>query len=139
DSSGIVGLARQKGLDVRTVSVGFAGQGEDAWNELPLARKVAEKWGTPHREVTLAHDDLLHALPGMVWALDEPYGGGLPSWSVFAEMAREVKVGLTGVGGDEMFGNYGKWRGLEGSRLDRILKRAPDLDRFREAYFDRWH
>ena len=139
DSSGIVGLAREKGRDIRTVSVGFTGAGEDSWNELPLARQVAEKWQTTHREVTLTPDDLLRALPRMVWHLDEPYGGGLPSWAVFSEMATEVKVGLTGVGGDEMFGNYGKWRALEGGAIRRLLNRQPDFERFRRTYFERWH
>ncbi len=45
----------------------------------------------------------------MVWHLDEPYAGGLPSWYVFREMSKDVKVGLTGTGGDELFGNYGKF------------------------------
>ena len=53
----------------------------------------------------------------MVWHLDEPYGGGLPSWYVFREMSKDVKVGLTGIGGDELFGNYGKFRIYEASRL----------------------
>ncbi len=139
DSSGIVALARRRGLDVRTVSLGFTGDNEDQWNELPLARTVAEKWGTPHREVVMAPDDLLAELPRMVWHLDEPYGGGLPSWAVFKEMAREVKVGLTGVGGDEMFGNYGRWRTLEGGVLRRALGLAIDVDDFRDRYVNRWH
>ena len=49
----------------------------------------------------------------MVWHLDEPYGGGLPSWYVFREMSKDVKVALTGTGGDELFGNYGKFRAYE--------------------------
>jgi asparagine synthase (glutamine-hydrolysing) len=53
----------------------------------------------------------------MVWHLDEPYGGGLPSWYVFREMSRDVKVGLTGTGGDELFGNYGKFNIYERSRF----------------------
>ncbi|MGH7875497.1 MAG: asparagine synthase-related protein, partial [Candidatus Binatia bacterium] len=45
------------------------------------------------------------------------YGGGLPSWYVFKEMSRDVKVGLTGTGGDELFGNYGKFKTYESSKL----------------------
>jgi asparagine synthase (glutamine-hydrolysing) len=73
----------------------------------------------------------------MVWALDEPYGGGLPSWSVFQFMARDVKVGHTGTGGDELFGNYGKWDGLERNWIGRELNHAVDEARFRDRFFDR--
>jgi asparagine synthase (glutamine-hydrolysing) len=139
DSSGIVGLARRRGRDVRTVSVGFTGEGEVAWNELPLAAQVADMWKTEHTAITIAPDELLGALPAMVWHLDEPYGGGLPSWAVFREMSRLVKVGLTGVGGDEMFGNYGKWSALEGGALRRLIGASPTFDDFRHDYFDRWH
>ena len=45
----------------------------------------------------------------MLKSLDEPYAGGLPSWFVFKEMSNHVKVGMTGTGADELFGNYGKW------------------------------
>jgi len=140
DSSAIVGLLAKQGQQVHTYSVGFSGQGEGAWNELPLARQVAQRWGTTHEEIVLDPDRLLDDLVEMVWHLDEPYGGGLPSWAVFKEMSRSVKVGMTGTGGDELFGNYGKWRQLEGGWLRRIFfgKRVVP-DRFRKEYFDRYY
>lgn len=115
DSTAIVGLLAEAGRTVRTYTLGFAGAGEEAWSELALARKVAERWGTEHHELTLAPEALLDQLVPMVWHLDEPYGGGLPSWYVFQFMARHVKVALTGTGGDELFGGYGKWRSWEDS------------------------
>lgn len=114
DSSTIVGLLGELGVSpIRTYSLGFSGPGEEDWNELPLARKVAERWGTEHHELVLEPDDLLRDLLRMVWYLDEPYGGGLPSWYVFEFMRRHVKVGLTGTGGDELFGDYGRFRPFE--------------------------
>jgi asparagine synthase (glutamine-hydrolysing) len=141
DSSAIVGLLASAGQPVRTVSLGFRGAGEAAFDELPLARRVAERWGTRHTEIVLDPETLRRALPTMVAALGEPYGGGLPSWSVFEAMAREVKVGFTGTGGDELFGNYGKWIGLEGGRLRRHLRprrpAAVDGALFERAFTDR--
>jgi len=99
DSSSIVALLARSGQRVRTYSLGFAGSGENEWNELPLARKVAEKWGTEHHEIVLDAESLLDDLLRMVWHLDEPYGGGLPSWSVFRFMSEDVKVAMTGSGG----------------------------------------
>lgn len=110
DSSAIVGLMAEQGYsNLRTYSLGFEGEAEEAWNELHLARQVADRWGTRHHEIILKPEDLLNDLITMVWHLDEPYGGGLPSWYVFREMSKDVKVGLTGTGGDELFGNYGRF------------------------------
>jgi asparagine synthase (glutamine-hydrolysing) len=118
DSSAVVGLLAESGFPrIKTYSLGFAGEAEQPWNEIYLARQVAERWETDHHEIILHPKELLSDLSNMVWALDEPYGGGLPSWYVFREMARDVKVGLTGTGGDELFGNYGKFRIYEASKL----------------------
>ena len=140
DSSAIVGVLAASGKPPETFSVGFTGAGEEAWNELPLARKVAEKWGTHHHELVLDPESLLDELLPMVWALDEPYGGGLPSWLVFKEMSRSVKVGLTGTGGDELFGNYGKWRELEPAWWPGLWQRGGgrvDAEAFRRRFFER--
>ncbi|TXG85823.1 MAG: asparagine synthase (glutamine-hydrolyzing) [Thermomicrobiales bacterium] len=112
DSSSIVGLLAESGHSkLKTYSLGFEGAAD--LDELPLARQVAERWGTDHHELILRPDDLLRDLLNMVWFLDEPYGGGLPSWYVFQFMHRDVKVGMTGTGGDELFGDYGRYIGLE--------------------------
>jgi asparagine synthase (glutamine-hydrolysing) len=116
DSTAIVGLLAEAGYSLSTYSLGFQDNAESAWNELPLARQVADRWGTQHHELVLSPDDLLKDLVRMVWMLDEPYGGGLPSWYIFQFMSRDVKVGLTGTGGDELFGNYGKWCNYENSQ-----------------------
>lgn len=140
DSSAIVGLLAQQGHRLRTYSVGFTGKGEERWNELPLARAVAERWGTEHEEIVLDPMSLLDDLAEMVWHLDEPYGGGLPSWSVFKQMSRSVKVGMTGSGGDELFGNYGKWRELEGGWLRRSFGGGrTDPASFCKHFFDRYY
>ncbi|MGK7873246.1 MAG: asparagine synthase (glutamine-hydrolyzing) [Xenococcaceae cyanobacterium] len=116
DSTAIVGLLSEMGgTQIRTYSLGFQGSDEAEWDELHLARQVAKRWGTDHHELYLSPDELLEDLIQMVWYLDEPYGGGLPSWYVFQFMSQDVKVGLTGTGGDELFGGYGKWRRYEQS------------------------
>jgi asparagine synthase (glutamine-hydrolysing) len=141
DSSAVVGFLARAGLQPLTFSVGFTGEGEEKWNELPLARKVAERWGTRHHEIVLDPETLLDELPAMVWHLDEPYGGGLPSWMVFKLMAKEVKVAMTGTGGDELFGNYGKWTGLEGRWPVSLLRgHGPaSKERFRRDFFERYY
>jgi len=140
DSSAIVGLLASKGHHLRTYSVGFAGVGESAWNELPLARLVAKQWGTQHEEIVLNPESMLDDLLEMVWHLDEPYGGGLPSWSVFKEMASSAKVAMTGTGGDELFGNYGKWREIEGGCLRNLFGfKGSDFNQFQRHFFERYY
>jgi asparagine synthase (glutamine-hydrolysing) len=125
DSSAVAALLAESGHGrVRTYSLGFAGEDD----ELPLARALAERWGTEHHEAVVDADELLDDLLEMVWALDEPYGGGLPSWYVFRFMADEVKVGLTGTGGDELFGNYRRFVPFERARLRRL--RGGDVRRY---------
>lgn len=131
DSSAVVALLSELGYGpIKTYSLGFAADDEAAWNELHLARKVADRFHTEHQEIILRPEELLDDLVSMVWHLDEPYGGGLPSWYVFRMMSREVKVGLTGTGGDELFGNYGKFSPFEHSP---ILKFAAGHPRWTAA------
>ena len=124
DSSAVTALLAESGAAMRTYSLGFAGEDD----ELPLARALAERWGTDHHEAVVDADELLDDLLQMVWALDEPYGGGLPSWYVYRFMAEDVKVGLTGTGGDELFGNYRRFVPFERARL-RALRRG-DVRRY---------
>jgi len=127
DSSSIVGLLVESGVNnLRTYSLGFEGGDEQDCNELPLARKVAAKWGTRHHEVVLNSRRVIDDLEKMVWHLDEPYGGGLPSFYIYELIGKDVKVALTGTGGDELFGNYGKYRIYERGRLYRCLKTAKN-------------
>jgi len=132
DSSAIVGLLGESGAGrIKTYALGFTGKGEDSWNELPLARQVAERWGTEHHELILDPESLLDDLLQMVWHLDEPYGGGLPSWYVFRFMSASVKVAFTGTGGDEIFGNYGKYRIMENSPFAKaVLSRRKSYESF---------
>jgi asparagine synthase (glutamine-hydrolysing) len=127
DSSAVTALLAESGTRIRTYSLGFAG-GDD---ELPLARLLAQRWGTDHHETVVDANELLDDLLQMVWALDEPYGGGLPSWYVYRFMADHVKVGLTGTGGDELFGNYRRFVPFERARLR--LFRGADVRRY---YFE---
>ena len=140
DSSAIVSLLGEAGhSQIRTYALGFTGPGEEDWNELPLAREVAERWGTEHHELILDPESLLDDLVQMVWHLDEPYGGGLPSWYVFRFMSESVKVGMTGTGGDEVFGNYGKYRVMENSRVAQaVLSRRGAYESFARNFAWAW-
>ncbi|HEX5436715.1 MAG TPA: asparagine synthase (glutamine-hydrolyzing) [Gemmatimonadaceae bacterium] len=109
DSSLVTGmLADQSPQPIDTFALGVR---EHDFNELPFARRVAERWGTAHREAVVAAD-LVHLVPRMIWHMDEPsdpFGVGVYLVSQLA--AQHVKVVLTGDGGDELFAGYDRFAG----------------------------
>lgn len=129
DSSAVVALLAEGGVrDLRTYTLGFTDEADDSLNELPLARALADRYGTDHHELVVDARELLDDLAAMVWSLDEPYGGGLPSWYVFRAISQDVKVAHTGSGGDELFGNYRRFVPFEQARLARF--RPRDVGRY---------
>jgi asparagine synthase (glutamine-hydrolysing) len=105
DSAGIAALAAgEQGEAVKTFSVGFE---ESSFDELSRARLVAERYRTDHHELVL-RPDAVDLLPRLVEAFDEPFGdsSALPTYLVSQLAAGEVKVALSGEGGDELFGGY---------------------------------
>jgi asparagine synthase (glutamine-hydrolysing) len=71
-------------------------------------KQLVNKFETNHKEIIYNDIDIKKELNNMFLALGEPYAGGIPSWFIYKEMSKDVKVCLTGTGGDELFGNYGK-------------------------------
>jgi asparagine synthase (glutamine-hydrolysing) len=105
DSSALAALAAQEtGEPVRTFSIGFE---ERSFDELTDARLVAKRYGTLHRELVLRPDAAL-LLPALADAFDEPFAdsSALPTYLVSQLAAQDVKVALSGEGGDELFGGY---------------------------------
>jgi asparagine synthase (glutamine-hydrolysing) len=105
DSGTLAALAAQEsGEPVRTFSIGFD---ESSFDELAGARAVAERYGTIHRELVLRPDAAL-LLPALAEAFDEPFAdsSSLPTYLVSKLAAEDVKVALSGEGGDELFGGY---------------------------------
>jgi asparagine synthase (glutamine-hydrolysing) len=105
DSAGIVALAAgEQEEPVKTFSVGFE---ESSFDELDQARLVAGRYGTDHHEIVL-RPDAVELFPRLVEAFDEPFGdsSALPTYLVSELAAGEVKVALSGEGGDELFGGY---------------------------------
>jgi asparagine synthase (glutamine-hydrolysing) len=136
DSSAVTALLAEAGHgDVRTYTLGFTDDKDEHLNELPLARALAERYATEHHEVVVDARELLGDLLAMVWSLDEPYGGGLPSWYVFRTIADDVKVAHTGTGGDELFGNYRRFVPFETGRLARLRGRSVRRYHFEPSYY----
>jgi asparagine synthase (glutamine-hydrolysing) len=105
DSALLAALAAEETSEpLRTFSIGFE---ERSFDELADARRVAERYGTQHRELVLRPDAAL-LLPALAEAFDEPFAdsSALPTYLVSELAASDVKVALSGEGGDELFGGY---------------------------------
>ena len=114
DSSAVVGfMARHTEHAVRTYSIGFeGGAAETLYNELPYARQVAKLFGTEHHEI-LVKPDVVGLLPKLLWHMDEPISDTafITTYLVSQFARQDVKVILSGVGGDELFGGYRRYLG----------------------------
>lgn len=108
DSSVVVAIMKKAlNRDVKTFSIGFEGTDE---TEHLFARQIAEHLGTEHHEKLLKPDVFsLAAHIGKV--LDEPNGDTscLPTFLLSEFTRKHVTVALSGDGGDEMFGGYGRY------------------------------
>ena len=105
DSSLVVAsMALQSPEPVKTFSIGFE---ESAYNELPYARMVAEKYKTDHHDI-IVRPDSLSLINKLVHHYDEPFAdsSAIPTYLVSEFAARHVKVALSGDGGDEFFAGY---------------------------------
>jgi asparagine synthase (glutamine-hydrolysing) len=105
DSALLAALAAEESTEpLRTFSIGFE---ERSFDELTDARRVAERYATRHRELVLRPDAAL-LLPALAAAFDEPFAdsSALPTYLVSELAADDVKVALSGEGGDELFGGY---------------------------------
>lgn len=110
DSSLVVALMSElSDQPIKTFSVGFD---ETAFNELPYARAVAERYGTEHHEF-IVRPDALEVLPTLVRHYGEPYAdsSAVPTYYVAKTTREHVKVALNGDGGDECMAGYERYLG----------------------------
>jgi asparagine synthase (glutamine-hydrolysing) len=109
DSSAVVAALARAGRRVRSFTIGFD---EPGFDERPYAAEVASRYATAHAERTVAADDVEAVFRDVVlWHYDEPFAdySYLPTYYVCREARAAITVALTGDGGDELFGGYGKY------------------------------
>ncbi|PWS37844.1 asparagine synthase (glutamine-hydrolyzing) [Falsiroseomonas bella] len=83
-----------------------------AADEQQAAEAAAAATGARHATVTITEDEVWRHLPEIVAAMDDPAADYaiIPSWFLARRARQEVKVVLSGEGGDEIFGGYGRYR-----------------------------
>jgi len=108
DSSTVVALmTRASSSPVKTFSIGFKDAG---FNEADHARRVAQRFGTEHHELTL-EPDIVNTVDTLSKTMEEPFGDSsmLPTYYVSRLARQHVTVALTGDGGDEAFAGYERY------------------------------
>ena len=126
DSNAILArLVRGVGQKVQAFTVGFA---EKDYDESHIARLSAQHFGVDHH-VLMGSTDLLKMLPEVVRHYGEPSADKsvLPTMLVCELTRQQVKVALSGDGGDEAFAGYPKhrlraWQRYSSSCFPRALR-----------------
>jgi asparagine synthase (glutamine-hydrolysing) len=105
DSTATAALAKQHNPDLITFTTGFERQG---YSEVDVAAESAAAIGVKHVVRTVSAEEMMAALPLIVWYLDDPVADPalVPLWFIAREARNYVKVVLSGEGADELFGGY---------------------------------
>ncbi len=126
DSTTLVALANEVGgNDLRTVTLGFKEFGGTKDDEVPLAELVARNYGTTHRTEWVTKNDFQDEYGRVLQAMDQPSIDGVNSYFVSRAASNAgLKVALSGLGGDELFGSYPSFE-----QVPRMVKAFSPLNR----------
>ena len=107
DSGLATAIGSQYNNRLKTFTVAFDGE----YNEAPLAKLVADKYGTDHTEIKISFDHLKDDLEGILYNYGEPFfdSSAIPSYYVSKEARKYLTVIVNGDGADELFGGYRRY------------------------------
>lgn len=111
DSRSILAALRRLGArDVQAYTAAFPEEG--ARDEFPNAALAAQALGARHVRVEVTRGDFLERFPAVVAHMDDPVGDAaiLPTFLLAEQAAKDVKVVLSGEGGDELLAGYSRYR-----------------------------
>ena len=107
DSGLVTAIASKYKQQIKTFTVSFEG----AYNEAPLAKLVADQYGTHHTEIPISFDNLKFDIEKILCNYGEPFfdSSAIPSYYVSKEAKKHLTVILNGDGADELFGGYRRY------------------------------
>jgi asparagine synthase (glutamine-hydrolysing) len=130
DSATLLALARECGAgDLCAITLAFDEFTGTEHDEAPLAAQVAAHYGARHSVRRVSFEEFQSDLPRILEAMDQPTIDGINTWFA-AKAAREqgLKVALSGLGGDELFGGYPSFQAVpRWARWTALPSRIPGL------------
>ena len=130
DSGLVTAMAAQEASSkIMTFTIGFR---EEQYDEREYARQVAQRYGTDHHCYELSMQDSEDYLDRVIEQYGEPYGdsSALPTLMVCKYAGQNVKVALSGDGGDELLAGYSFFRlGMSERLFGSAMKRRYQLGR----------
>lgn len=131
DSGLMLALLARAGYEkVRAITVSFDEYADTREDEAPIAARVAKHCGAIHDTVTIGESEIKAELLNFMESMDQPSIDGLNTWLISRAAAGcGLKVALSGIGGDELFGGYpsfsdiSRWQAIFGSS-----KKVPGLN-----------
>jgi asparagine synthase (glutamine-hydrolysing) len=123
DSSVIASVAAELGAPLRTVTLAFneyIGKPDD---EAPLAEATAKLLKSDHATVRISFNEFEQIIDDFLNAMDQPTIDGLNTYLISRATASQgLKVALSGLGGDELFGGYPSFR-----QIPRLVKWGKNI------------
>ncbi len=108
DSTALTALASElTSSRLNTVTLGFKEFIGTENDEVPLAELVAQNYNTIHRTIRVEQNDFQADFTSLIDAMDQPTVDGVNSFFVCKAAALAgLKVAISGLGADELFGGY---------------------------------
>jgi asparagine synthase (glutamine-hydrolysing) len=133
DSSAVVAMMKRSSTaQVNTFSIGFK-HASEVEDETDIASRTAKYLGCNHRNIKIDDAYVSNIFDGFIDSLDQPTIDGINTFIVSLETAKEMKVALSGLGGDEIFAGYSHFSQItESSNISNkshlvLLKKLHDL------------
>jgi len=141
DSSLIVALLAEAGVkDIHTFSIGFEDVPEEKGSEFEYSDQVVAQYQTHHQKYLVPNETVLPRLIEAVDAMSEPMFGqdAIAFYLLSEQVAKAVKVVMSGQGADEVFGGY-FWYPQMAKAAENLQTNEPPVNAFAPYYFDRTH